>query len=308
MRRRPAAPSRSLFRPAWAFDHPWRWSTFTGFVTATLFFGIAHYELHRAALPSAVFALAIAAVQVFPTVQSLRDGSGRVPRWIAQPSRWLVVAVVIIGAESLLSAIAKLVADIVGNRSTGRTLFDAEVGALLPLLSVWLLRDWRLRAQQGAAIWPFVRAAERDPASHTAVTYASPLRRLAGRIIDTVVVVAVPMLIAGAATETSSDAVFVAAVSAAVVGFSAVYEITLVALFGRTLGKLVTGTKVLASWDLQRPGWSKSAARWAVAFLLAISVVGVAGFTLVIWGQERQGIHDRLADTIVVAVRGTNGV
>jgi uncharacterized RDD family membrane protein YckC len=87
--------------------------------------------------------------------------------------------------------------------------------------------------------------------------------------------------------------------------FLALYEIVPIALWGRTPGKVVVGTRVVGMDDGRVPGWKRSLLRWALpALAWRIKVVGWV-LPLVLRGTLvtdplRQGVHDKLAGTIVV--------
>jgi uncharacterized RDD family membrane protein YckC len=111
-------------------------------------------------------------------------------------------------------------------------------------------------------------------------------------------------------------------VTARVVGvlITAVYLVPSVALSGRTVGKVVAGTRVaLRDGGGARPGWWRAAVRWAVPSALGLGFLVVLGgpkmtmglrllalgWEVVVYGAIltnplRQGLHDRAAGTIVV--------
>jgi uncharacterized RDD family membrane protein YckC len=105
-----------------------------------------------------------------------------------------------------------------------------------------------------------------------------------------------------------------------VLAFDAVYTIGLMGSRGRTLGQAAFGLNVIRVIDHQPPGYDVSARRWLVigslsfisalttAFLTdasdAISaVLALIQFVVLawaIWDPNRQGLHDRFADTLVI--------
>lgn len=147
---------------------------------------------------------------------------------------------------------------------------------------------------------------------------ASPGRRLVARIIDVVIIVAVAIFltIVGVAglvlgSETEAD---VLEATALFVGFGGLafftiivllYEPTLIALRGQTLGKMAARIKVVRAEDGEVPGWGKAIGRWLLPGLLGlIPVVGGLLVLLVylslLWDDRRQGWHDKMGTTVVI--------
>ncbi len=98
----------------------------------------------------------------------------------------------------------------------------------------------------------------------------------------------------------------------------AAYLIVTVALWGRTVGNLVVGTRV-EHLDGSVPGWRTATVRWAVP-VASIVLVPVGGLTAVlgawvwyltvhlpIFFPSRRGLHDRAAGTIVTRTRAPFG-
>lgn len=75
------------------------------------------------------------------------------------------------------------------------------------------------------------------------------------------------------------------------------YFIAMTTLFGQTIGKMITGTRVVSS-----DGGPVSLLSAIVRFLAYIpsGVLLCAGFLWILWDPERQGWHDMLADTVVI--------
>ena len=90
------------------------------------------------------------------------------------------------------------------------------------------------------------------------------------------------------------------------------YEVPLVALRGQTVGKMMTGVRVVRFVDGGVPGWWRSAVRWAVLYgPMLIPVVGwlVTVLVVAIAGRDphRRGLHDRIAGTVVLDMRPAAG-
>ena len=168
------------------------------------------------------------------------------------------------------------------------------------------------------------------------VELASAGTRLAGRIIDWTILAIVAGTIVGilaAATWDSDDGsnAYWPTVVLANIVIGLVYEITLIATRGQTVGKLAAGAKVVRLADGGVPGWRTSLRRWAIpglavalaaamgitfeqtriGGLAAIPVQIVAGLVVLFchlaltWDGRRQGWHDKAASTVVVATDRT---
>lgn len=168
------------------------------------------------------------------------------------------------------------------------------------------------------------------------VELASAGTRLAGRIIDWTILAIVAGTIVGilvAATWDSDDGSNARwpAVALTNIVIGLLYEITLIATRGQTVGKLAAGAKVVRLADGGVPGWRTSLRRWAIpglagalaaamgitfeqtgiGELAAIPVQVVAGLVVLFcylaltWDGRRQGWHDKAASTVVVATGRT---
>jgi uncharacterized RDD family membrane protein YckC len=92
----------------------------------------------------------------------------------------------------------------------------------------------------------------------------------------------------------------------------AVYTVALIARRGQTLGEQVMRLQVLRRRDGALPGWEVSARRWLLpaaptlirlAFPALGSILGLAvivDFLWALWDPNRQCLHDKVADTLVV--------
>jgi uncharacterized RDD family membrane protein YckC len=86
---------------------------------------------------------------------------------------------------------------------------------------------------------------------------------------------------------------------------SAVYEISLVALRGQTVGKMALGIKVVPVEGSGSVGWGRSAIRWlvpnAVGRLPGVgSLLELVVWLWMLWDPMRQGLHDKAARTVVI--------
>jgi uncharacterized RDD family membrane protein YckC len=150
-----------------------------------------------------------------------------------------------------------------------------------------------------------------QPTVPAGLTLAPMSRRVGGLLIDELVVL-VPVfgvaIMLGFTPGKSISSSELLAFSIATTCVALCYETVMVALLGRTVGKIAVGTRVVRFVDGGRPGWSEAAMRSLVPLALgAIPQVGVflAAFvySLAFWNPLRQGLHDRAAGTLVVLNR-----
>jgi uncharacterized RDD family membrane protein YckC len=133
-------------------------------------------------------------------------------------------------------------------------------------------------------------------------------RRILSFVVDQSVV-AVPVIAVGVALgfdlagDNSAASVWRLNVATAV--WSLAYFTIPIGVWGRTLGKAITRTRVVAL-DGQRLGWMRAFQRALVP--VAIGVIPAVGpflyvgvYALAFQGGRRQGLHDRAAGSLVVA-------
>jgi len=147
-----------------------------------------------------------------------------------------------------------------------------------------------------------------EPPTVPSVALAPIARRLAARIIDGVIV-ALPIVVALFSTTDVNDTTTLSiplwfALAALVLG--ALYEITLTATMGQTVGKRLLGIKVVHLSDGDVPGWGSATIRYllptAVGALPIVQFLALVVYLRALWDPMRQGFHDRAAGTIVVRV------
>lgn len=147
-----------------------------------------------------------------------------------------------------------------------------------------------------------------QPAVPAGLTLAPIIRRVGGLVIDQVLVALPIMCVVIALGFRPSDTVTSKSLlvfNIALTSVAFVYETLMIALAGRTVGKIALGTRVVRLVDGGRPGWSESAMRALVPLSLGaiprIGVfLGVFVYSLAMWNPLRQGLHDRAAGTLVV--------
>ena len=152
------------------------------------------------------------------------------------------------------------------------------------------------------------------------VELAGPGGRLGARIIDIaiIVVVFIILIIVGVAsaigvadgdsTITEEDTAAVGTIVAftlLAVAISVLYEVTLIATKGQTLGKMAVRIKVVRADNGLVPGWGKSIGRWIIPAALGfIPFVGwllsLLVYVSLLWDKVRQGWHDKAAGTLVI--------
>lgn len=86
-----------------------------------------------------------------------------------------------------------------------------------------------------------------------------------------------------------------------------VYNVLFTKLKGQTLGKMAVGVKVVSIADGSLPTWGKAVLRWGLPAVVGlIPRVGGLGVLLIylwmIWDSNKQGLHDKLAKTIVLRI------
>ena len=142
------------------------------------------------------------------------------------------------------------------------------------------------------------------------VELARPIRRLGARILDALIegILYVPLLIAFAGGD-AGDASGIGTVEFAliVLGVSICYEVPQIAVWGQTIGKRMTGIKVIHAVHGGTPGGGKAIARWAIPGL--VYLIPVVGWLLpflcylsLTWDRVYQGWHDKVAGTLVIKV------
>ncbi|MDQ6727613.1 MAG: RDD family protein [Actinomycetota bacterium] len=138
---------------------------------------------------------------------------------------------------------------------------------------------------------------------------ASPGQRLAAAFIDGLVLF-VPMVVVLALTwDANADPNRTVASLrwplVAVGLLTAVYQVVGVALWGKTVGKLLVHIRICSADDLGRPGWVRALIRWGIFWIVGwIPFLGglasIAFILPLLWTLKRQGVHDMAAGTLVV--------
>ena len=137
------------------------------------------------------------------------------------------------------------------------------------------------------------------------VVLAGAGQRFLARIVDVIIVLSVGFVagIIGGAT-----AGFIVGTA-----FGLVYEVSMIASSGQTVGKMATRIKVIRTEADEPPGWDASFYRWALPGVIGIIAnlnpfLGILGllplliYLSLLWGKNRQGWHDMVAKTFVVKV------
>ena len=156
---------------------------------------------------------------------------------------------------------------------------------------------------------------------------ATIARRFGGSLIDSLVLV--PLLVAGVVARHTRFVRRVdpttgiahlrlvshhtsVAVSLLLLVPGALYAIGLIAVRGQTVGEMALGLRVARRVDGAIPGWAVSARRWllpAIPTIVRIAstrlgallgLLVLVDFAWALWDPNRQCLHDKLADTVVV--------
>jgi uncharacterized RDD family membrane protein YckC len=146
------------------------------------------------------------------------------------------------------------------------------------------------------------------PAVPAGLILAPIIRRIGAFVLDQLIVALPVVLVVVAAGFTPTGTVTSKSLlvfNVAVTGVALVYQTVMIALLGRTVGKLALGTRVVRAADGGRPGWTDAVMRSLVPLSLgAIPRIGVflavLVYSLAMWNPLRQGLHDRAAGTLVV--------
>jgi uncharacterized RDD family membrane protein YckC len=161
-------------------------------------------------------------------------------------------------------------------------------------------------------VFPTDERDEREGATVPAgLVLASILRRSGGLAIDVLLVLvpsAVGLVAAYGVSDTISDDISDTAIlvsQLALVLTALAYQALMVGFFGRTVGMLATGIRVVRQSDGGRVGWFAAVQRAVVPLaLIGVPVLGAYVFlgvyALAYLGPLRQGLHDRAAGTLVV--------
>ena len=147
-----------------------------------------------------------------------------------------------------------------------------------------------------------------QPAVPAGLTLAPIIRRIGGLVIDQVLValpIACVVVAVGFRPNDTVTSKSLLVFNIALTSVAFVYETLMIALTGRTVGKIALGTRVVRLVDGGRPGWSEAAMRALVPLSLGaiprIGVfLGVFVYSLAMWNPLRQGLHDKAAGTLVV--------
>ena len=147
-----------------------------------------------------------------------------------------------------------------------------------------------------------------QPAVPAGLTLAPISRRIGGLILDQLIVACPAVIVIVILGFTPSDSVTSRSVlifNISLTSLAFVYQTIMVAMLGRTVGKIAVGTRVVRLVDGGRPDWSEAAMRALVPLAFgAIPKVGVflgaMVYSLALWTPLRQGLHDKAAGTLVV--------
>ena len=148
-------------------------------------------------------------------------------------------------------------------------------------------------------------------------------QRLLARLIDSVIVgvvfgifyaIGLGALFTGTTTDARGNPVpttfglgtFFLFMGVAVI-FTLLYEVTMVALRGQTLGKMAMGLKIILQQSGQIPGWGPSFVRWIIpavaGFVCGIGQILVYLSPLFDNSGRFQGWHDKAANDLVISLK-----
>jgi uncharacterized RDD family membrane protein YckC len=78
------------------------------------------------------------------------------------------------------------------------------------------------------------------------------------------------------------------------------YFVLMTGQSGQTLGKMLLGIKVVTV-EGANPGYGKALVRW-LGYIVSTLIIFI-GFLMVAWDSQKQGLHDKIADTYVIRTR-----
>lgn len=135
-------------------------------------------------------------------------------------------------------------------------------------------------------------------------------RRLWARIIDWMLMAVVGLIVLLVVFSSLSDnemglLVALLVITLVFLAVLLLYEVSMIAALGQTLGKKWAGVKVIRADNGAVPGWGKSFVRWLIPSVVSvIPIIGNAATLVVylspVFYPTRQGWHDMAATTAVV--------
>ena len=163
------------------------------------------------------------------------------------------------------------------------------------------------------AVIPASTPQVQQPQPQSGVQYATTWSRILARFIDAVIV-SVPILVTGfisgilmallgapsPSTNGSISMVISMVVNLIGYGFMIFYYIYFTGSKGQTLGKKAMKIKVVKERDNSVPGYGAAFLREIVGLIFSI------GYLWAIWDSKKQGLHDKIAHTIVIKVQPQN--
>lgn len=165
-----------------------------------------------------------------------------------------------------------------------------------------------------------MESSSEPPEERVGFEMATPAARIVARAVDLVMILAVATLIAAALAATgvidadalgdsTSDPSVDTAVLLSFLGAALIYEVGWTSIRGKTLGKVITRSKLISTSNDGPPGLGAAIIRvavWLIPVLLlnVIGLVMTAGiFGWALFDSNRQGLHDKMATTYVVVDR-----
>jgi uncharacterized RDD family membrane protein YckC len=129
--------------------------------------------------------------------------------------------------------------------------------------------------------------------------------RLLARTLDVLLVAAAVLSLLAVAGTYPNDPSAILPGIVWLVFLSAAYEVTLVGTRGQTIGKMVLHIRIAALPDGGVPGFGRAALRWAVPVVMnVVPFAGLLAYVPIMFDPVRQGVHDKMAGTVVVSTRG----
>ena len=148
--------------------------------------------------------------------------------------------------------------------------------------------------------------ARTDTGEHFALAGAG--HRFLARLVDVIVVGIPAVILISIVFDFSSESGFPIGANLTLTAIWLFYEVSMVALKGRTLGKMATRIKVIRSENGEMPEWEHSFRRCAPvgacsiisAWVPIIGFLNLLIYLSFVWDKKRQGWHDMVGKTLIV--------
>ena len=140
-----------------------------------------------------------------------------------------------------------------------------------------------------ATIYPMINP--QTAVASPVIKYAGFLVRVAAALVDGLVLGVLQLVMVLFLGEGILEKVL-----ATIAGW--IYVVVMITNYRATLGKMAVGLHVERS-NGESIGWRRAMLREIIGKLLSVITLGI-GYLMVAWTKQKQGLHDKVADTVVV--------